>query len=98
MPKTVLCAALSDAGRVREASDLMGKIEARCDYRHTVVRDWTDKSAVSPDVQPAERAELGNKLFRRLDSIVGRADRKHISGRSGTEISKNKQKSKQGRR
>ncbi len=69
-----------------------------CDYRNAVVHDLMDKSIISLDVHLAEQAELGNKLFRRLDSIVGWVDRKHISRKIGIEISRNRQKNKQGRR
>lgn len=96
--QTVLCASLSDNSRVREALDLMGEIEAWCDYRNAVVHDLMDKSVVSLDTHLAEQAELGNKLFRRLDNIVGWVDRKHISRKIGIEISKNRQKNNQGRR
>ena len=69
--QTVLCASLSDAVRVREVLDLMTEIEAWCDYRNAVVHDLMDKSVVSLDAHLAEQAELGYKLFRRLDNIVG---------------------------
>ena len=96
--QTVLCASLSDAVRVREVLDLMTEIEAWCDYRNAVVHDLMDKSVVSLDAHLAEQAELGNKLFRRLDNVVGWVDRKHISRKIGIEISRNRQKNKQGRR
>ena len=96
--QTVLCASLSDAVRVREVLDLMKEIEAWCDYRNAVVHDLMDKSVVSLDAHLAEQAELGNKLFRRLDNIVGWVDRKHISRKIGIEISRNRQKNKLGRR
>ena len=47
-----------------------------------------------PQQKSAEQAELGNKLFRRLDNIVGWVDRKHISRKIGIEISRNRQKNK----
>ncbi len=90
----VLCTSLSDAIRVREALDLMKEIESWCDYRNAVVHDLMNKSVISLDEHLAEQAELGNKLFRRLDNIVGWVDRKHISRRIGIEISKNRQKNK----
>ena len=66
------------------------------------VIDWTpccmDESVVSLDAHLAEQAELGNKLFRRLDNIVSWVDRKHISRKIGIEISRNRQKNKLGRR
>ena len=96
--QTVLCASLSDAVRVREVLDLMTEIEAWCDYRNAVVHDLMDKSVVSLDAHIAEQAELGYKLFRRLDNMVGWVDRKHISRKIGIEISRSRQKSKQGRR
>ena len=96
--QTVLCASLSDAVRVREVLDLMTEIEAWCDYRNAVVHDLMDKSVVSLDAHLAEQAELGNKLFRSLDNIVGWVDRKHISRKIGIEISRNRQKNKLGRR
>ena len=94
----VLCAALSDVGRVHEVLDLMKEIEVWCDYRNAVVHDLMDKSVVSLDAHLAEQAELRNKLFRRLDKIVGWVERKHISRKIGIEISRNRQKNKQGRR
>ena len=96
--QTVLCASLSDEGRVSEALDLLKSIEAWCDYRNAVVHDLMDKSVVSLDAHIAEQAELGYKLFRRLDNMVGWVDRKHISRKIGIEISRCSQKNKQGRR
>ena len=69
--QTVLCASLSDEGRVSEALDLLKSIEAWCDYRNAVVHDLMDKSVVSLDAHIAEQAELGYKLFRRLDNMIG---------------------------
>ena len=94
----VLCASLSDESRVSEALNLLKEIEAWCDYRNAVVHGLMDKSVVSLDAHLAEQAELGNKMFRRLDNVVGWVDRKHISRKIGIEISKNKEKNKLGRR
>ncbi len=96
--QTVLCASLSDEGRVSETLDLLKNIEAWCDYRNAAVHDLMNKSVVSLDAHIAEQAELGYKLFRRLDNMVGWVDRKHISRKIGIEISKSRQKNKQGRR
>ena len=90
--QTVLCASLSDENRISEALGLLKEIEAWCDYRNAVVHGLMDKSVISLDVHLAEQAELGNKLFRRLDNIVGWVDRKNISRKIGIEISKNRQK------
>lgn len=76
----------------------MTEIEAWCNYRNAVVHDLMDKSVVSLNAHLAEQAELGYKLFRRLDNIVGWVDRKHISRKIEIEISRSRQKNKQGRR
>ena len=95
--QTVLCASLSDENRVSEVLNLLKEIETWCDYRNAVVHGLMDKSVVSLDSHLAEQAELGNKLFRRLDNIVGWVDRKQISRKIGIEISKNRKKNKEGR-
>ena len=95
--QTVICASLSDDSRVCEALDILKEIEAWCNYRNAVVHELMNKSVVSLDAHLAEQAELGYKLFRRLDNIVGWVERKHISKKIGFKISKDRQKNKQGR-
>lgn len=96
--QTVLCASLSNEGRVSETLELLKEIESWCDYRNAIVHSLMDKSVVSLDEHLAEQAELGNKLFRRLDNIVGWVDRKQISKKIGIEISKSRQKNRQSKR